>query len=169
MTRGAQLEPSFWKDKSVVVTGGTGFLGRAVIMRLLEGVGASARATRGSSEHDLRDAAAAREAVSGADVVIHLAARVGGIGYNRRNPAPLRRTTSSWPQRLRRRARRGREARHGRHASAPTRSSPRCRSRRTNLERLSRGANAPYGLAKRCCSVARRTYRRQTASTASCR
>lgn len=87
MTRGAQLEPSFWKDKSVVVTGGTGFLGRAV-MRLLEGAGANARATR-SSEHDLRDAAAARDALAGAQVVINLAARVGGIGYNRRNPAPL--------------------------------------------------------------------------------
>ena len=27
--------------------------------------------------------------VDGAEVVVHLAARVGGIGYNRRNPAPL--------------------------------------------------------------------------------
>ncbi len=87
MTRGAQLEPSFWKGKSVVVTGGTGFLGRAVV-RLLEGVGANVRATR-SSEHDLRDAAAARDALADAQVVINLAARVGGIGYNRRNPAPL--------------------------------------------------------------------------------
>jgi len=42
-----------------------------------------------SSDHDLRDADAAREAVEGAGVVIHLAARVGGIGFNRRNPAPL--------------------------------------------------------------------------------
>ena len=42
-----------------------------------------------SSEHDLRVPEAARGAVEGAEVVIHLAARVGGIGFNRRNPAPL--------------------------------------------------------------------------------
>jgi len=42
-----------------------------------------------SSEYDLRDPAACRQALDGAQVVIHLAARVGGIGFNRRNPAPL--------------------------------------------------------------------------------
>jgi len=42
-----------------------------------------------SADHDLRDPAAARAAVDGAEIVIHLAARVGGIGFNRRNPAPL--------------------------------------------------------------------------------
>jgi GDP-L-fucose synthase len=42
-----------------------------------------------SREHDLRDPAATRAAVGGAEVVVHLAANVGGIGYNRRNPAPL--------------------------------------------------------------------------------
>jgi GDP-L-fucose synthase len=42
-----------------------------------------------SAEYDLRDAAATRAALEGAEVVIHLAARVGGIGFNRRNPAPL--------------------------------------------------------------------------------
>jgi GDP-L-fucose synthase len=71
----------------VVVTGGGGFLGRAVVSRL-EHVGADVKVVR-SSEHDLRDAAAAREAVDGAEIVIHLAARVGGIGFNRRNPGPL--------------------------------------------------------------------------------
>jgi GDP-L-fucose synthase len=42
-----------------------------------------------SADHELRDPAAARAAVDGAEIVIHLAARVGGIGFNRRNPAPL--------------------------------------------------------------------------------
>jgi GDP-L-fucose synthase len=42
-----------------------------------------------SAEHDLRDPAATRAAVEGAEIVMHLAARVGGIGFNRRNPAPL--------------------------------------------------------------------------------
>jgi GDP-L-fucose synthase len=57
-------------------------------VRLLEQLGADVRATR-SEEHDLRDAAAARQALDGAQVVLHLAARVGGIGFNRRNPGPL--------------------------------------------------------------------------------
>jgi GDP-L-fucose synthase len=77
----------FWSGRAVVVTGGAGFLGRAVV-RDLEQLDADVRVTR-SSEHDLRDAGATRAAVDGAQVVIHLAARVGGIGFNRRNPAPL--------------------------------------------------------------------------------
>jgi GDP-L-fucose synthase len=82
-------EPSreFWNGKSVVVTGGAGFLGKHVTARL-EDLGAEVRIPL-SSEYDLRDSAAARAAVDGAQVVIHLAARVGGIGFNRRNPAPL--------------------------------------------------------------------------------
>jgi GDP-L-fucose synthase len=77
----------FWQGTSVVVTGGAGFLGGAVMTRLAA-LGADARLVR-SAEHDLRDPAATRAAVDGAEVVIHLAARVGGIGFNRRNPAPL--------------------------------------------------------------------------------
>lgn len=76
-----------WNGRSVAVTGGAGFLGR-VLVRQLEDASAEVRVVR-SAEHDLRDAAAARDAVSGADTVFHLAARVGGIGFNRRNPAPL--------------------------------------------------------------------------------
>src|SRR5438094_10020145 len=79
--------PSFWHERRVTVTGGAGFLGTAVV-RDLEALGAQVSAVR-SSDHDLRDAGAAREAVEGAEVVIHLAARVGGIGFNRCNPALL--------------------------------------------------------------------------------
>jgi GDP-L-fucose synthase len=70
-----------------MVTGGAGFLGSAVV-HLLGELGAYVRVIR-SSEHDLRDPDAARDAVGGAEIVLHLAARVGGIGFNRRNPAPL--------------------------------------------------------------------------------
>jgi GDP-L-fucose synthase len=77
----------FWQGTSVVVTGGAGFLGGAVMTRLAV-LGADARFVR-SAEHDLRDPAATRAAVEGAEIVVHLAARVGGIGFNRRNPAPL--------------------------------------------------------------------------------
>jgi GDP-L-fucose synthase len=80
-------DPAFWGQRSVVVTGGAGFLGR-VVVRDLEQLGADVRVVR-SAEYDLRDVADARAAVAGAEIVIHLAATVGGIGFNRRNPAPL--------------------------------------------------------------------------------
>jgi len=79
--------PRFWVGKNVVITGGAGFLGRPTV-KLLEELGAEVRVTR-SSEHDLRDPGACRDALEGGEIVIHLAARVGGIGFNRRNPAPL--------------------------------------------------------------------------------
>jgi GDP-L-fucose synthase len=71
----------------VVVTGGAGFLGKPTV-RMLEELGARLRVPR-SADQDLRDPVACRNALEGAQVVIHLAAKVGGIGYNRRNPAPL--------------------------------------------------------------------------------
>jgi GDP-L-fucose synthase len=83
----AETSAPFWSGKRVAVTGGAGFLGR-VVMRMLEEAGADARAIR-SAEHDLRDRAATFEALKGAQIVLHLAANVGGIGYNRRNPGPL--------------------------------------------------------------------------------
>jgi GDP-L-fucose synthase len=76
-----------WSGRRVVVTGGAGFLGQAVVRMLAERQ--VELSVPSSSEFDLRDPAAAREALAGAQVVIHLAARVGGIGFNLRNPGPL--------------------------------------------------------------------------------
>jgi GDP-L-fucose synthase len=83
----ASPEPGFWSGKSVVVTGGAGFLGRRVVA-MLEDLGADVTVVR-SAEHDLRDRAACFDALRGGQIVVHLAANVGGIGYNRRNPGPL--------------------------------------------------------------------------------
>jgi len=83
----SQPSEQFWSGRQVVVTGGAGFVGGAIV-RDLEAVGAEVSVVR-SAQHDLRDPAAARAAVDGAQIVIHLAANVGGIGFNRRNPAPL--------------------------------------------------------------------------------
>ncbi len=82
-------EPSgsgFWKGKRVTVTGGRGFLGRNVV-RLVEALGANIT-TFSSSEYDLtRQADVARVYEDQRpEIVIHLAARVGGIGANRDNP-----------------------------------------------------------------------------------
>jgi GDP-L-fucose synthase len=85
--QGGAPEPGFWAGRSVVVTGGGGFLGRPTV-EMLTAVGADVRAPR-SADFDLRERGAASEALAGAEVVLHLAANVGGIGYNRRNPGPL--------------------------------------------------------------------------------
>lgn len=83
----ARPSPDHWRDRAVTVTGGAGFLGKAMAGQLEE-AGAVVDVVR-SRDFDLRDADACRRALSGADTVFHLAARVGGIGFNRRNPGPL--------------------------------------------------------------------------------
>jgi len=83
----AQPSPKFWEGRPVTVTGGGGFLG-APTVRMLESVGAQVDVPR-SGEYDLRDPDVCRRALAGAEIVFHLAANVGGIGYNLRNPAPL--------------------------------------------------------------------------------
>ena len=79
----------FWTDRSVVVTGGAGFLGRVVVEKL-RALGAVVDVPR-SAEYDLTQPGVAEQLL--ADItpshVIHLAARVGGIGYNQVAPAPL--------------------------------------------------------------------------------
>jgi GDP-L-fucose synthase len=79
----------FWADRRVLVTGGRGFLGRAVVARL-DAAGATTIVVP-SSETDLRDRTATAElfAATRPNLVIHLAARVGGIGYNQVHPAEL--------------------------------------------------------------------------------
>jgi len=79
----------FWTDRRVLVTGGSGFLGRVVVQRLRD-AGADVVAPR-RAEYDLTDPVQTDAAVAAVrpDEVIHLAARVGGIGYNRAEPASL--------------------------------------------------------------------------------
>jgi len=79
-------DPKFWKGKRVTVTGGRGFLGRPVV-RLVEEAGAQV-STFSSSEYDLTRQADVARMYSDfrPELVIHLAARVGGIGANLDNP-----------------------------------------------------------------------------------
>src|SRR3989442_15384644 len=72
----------------VVVSGGGGFLGTQVVS-WLRGHGARDIGVPRKRELDLVDRQASRQAVQGADTVIHLAAKVGGIGFNRENPGEL--------------------------------------------------------------------------------
>jgi GDP-L-fucose synthase len=73
--------------KRVLVTGGGGFLGQAVVRRLAEAGPAEVVVLR-SRDYDLRHRADIDRAIADArpDVIIHLAAVVGGIGANRENP-----------------------------------------------------------------------------------
>ncbi len=78
---------TFWSSRRVLVTGGAGFLGTAVRKRL-DAAGASDLFVPRSAVHDLRtrEGVAAALAEARPDLVIHLAAVVGGIGANRENP-----------------------------------------------------------------------------------
>jgi GDP-L-fucose synthase len=76
------------EQTKVVVTGGAGFLGSHVVRRLDMGRKYQITVPR-SSQYDLRERDACRRIVAGQDMVIHLAARVGGIGFNRERPAEL--------------------------------------------------------------------------------
>jgi GDP-L-fucose synthase len=79
----------FWAGRRVVVTGGTGFLGRRVVARLAAR-GADVMAPR-SADYDLTRPGAADDMLADhtPSHVVHLAARVGGIGFNQAEPAPL--------------------------------------------------------------------------------
>jgi len=76
-----------WQDQRVIVTGGGGFLGRAVV-DLLNQRGCCEVFVPRSQEYDLRKQEAIQRLLNETrpDMVIHLAAMVGGIGANQENP-----------------------------------------------------------------------------------
>lgn len=80
--------PDRFANRRIVVTGGAGFLGSRVVAELKRH-GATDILVPRSTSMDLMDRDNCRKAVAGADLVIHMAAKVGGIGFNRENPATL--------------------------------------------------------------------------------
>lgn len=80
---------SFWEGKRVLVTGGAGFIGRAVVDNLIQkrGVGSEDIIVPRSRDCDLRIYENCLKAVQDSQIVIHMAARTGGIAFSRSHPA----------------------------------------------------------------------------------
>ena len=165
----------FWRDKRVIVTGGAGFLGSFVVEKLQQRGAAEIIVPR-SSQYDLRDINAIRQLLhdvapksairnpqSAIDVVIHLAARVGGIGANRAHPAEFFYDTlmmsvpmfhESWQAGVGKFVAIGTVCAYPKYTPVPFKE-----------EDLWNGypeeTNAPYGLAKKMLLVQSQAYRQQ--------
>jgi GDP-L-fucose synthase len=153
----------FWHGKRVMVTGGNGFLGKNVVRKLRE---------RGADVHiadldcyDLRRLEDIRRALSDSrpHMVIHLAARVGGIGANRAHPAeffydnlmmsiPL--LHESWVAGVDKFVAMGTICCYPKFTPVPFREE-------TLWDGYPEETNAPYGLAKKMLLVQSQAYRQQ--------
>jgi GDP-L-fucose synthase len=152
------------RDQRVLLTGGHGFLGRWVTAALEErGVTSEQILAPRSRECDLRTWDACRAAVSGRDLVIHLAGRVGGIGFNRERPGELFYDNLMMGVQLIEAARRegvkkfvavGTVCAYPKHTPVPF-------SENSLWDGYPEETNAPYGLAKKMLLVQAQAYRQQ--------
>ncbi|OHA07065.1 MAG: GDP-fucose synthetase [Candidatus Sungbacteria bacterium RIFCSPLOWO2_01_FULL_47_10] len=150
--------------KKILVTGGAGFLGSFVVKKLLSrGVLKEHIFIPRSKEHDLRDREECKKVVDGRDIVIHLAAKVGGIGYNQSRPAELFYDNLVMGTELMEAAKNAEVEKFI--AAGTICSYPKFTTVPFREEDLWNGypeeTNAPYGLAKKMLSVQAAAYRSQ--------
>ncbi|MFI5117053.1 MAG: GDP-L-fucose synthase family protein [Terriglobales bacterium] len=154
----------FWKHYSVCVTGGAGFLGSHVVERL-QRAGCGSIFLPRSAEFDLRDPQAIGRMFDMAkpDMVIHLAAVVGGIGANRQNPGRYFYDNLMMGVQLMEAARLRRIEKFvavGTICSYP-RNTPVPFREESLWDGYPEETNAPYGLAKKMMLVQSQAYRQQ--------
>lgn len=150
-----------WNGRPVAITGGTGFLG-GHLTTWLEALGAEVRPL-GSADGDLRDPVACERVLAGAEVVFHLAAVVGGIGFNSRNGARLAHDNLLIGANVFEAARRlgtGKLVCAGSVCAYPADAAVPFREEAI-WDGYPEPSNAPYGLAKRMLLVLADTYRRE--------
>lgn len=154
----------FWSERRVAVTGGGGFLGSAVVARLREQGCGHVFVVR-SKDYDLRREEAIIRMLGDArpDLVIHLAAVVGGIGANRDNPGRFFYDNLIMGAQLMEQARLAAVAKLV--AIGTVCSYPKFAPVPFREEDLWNGypeeTNAPYGLAKKMLLVQSQAYRQQ--------
>jgi len=155
----------FWKDKQILLTGGAGFLGSHLVENLIQKRGVSKRqiVIPRSNGSDLRIWENCRKATENADIVIHLAARVGGIGFNQKYPATLFYDNIMMGAQLLEAARLEKVQKFVQVGTVC--SYPKCTPAPFKEENLWNGypeeTNAPYGIAKKALLVMAQAYRQQ--------
>jgi len=155
----------FWSGKKILVTGGAGFLGSFIVEKLLNEKMVSPENIKvpRSGTMDLRKWENCVEVVEDVEVVIHLAAKVGGIGFNRKYPATLFYDNAIMGIQLMEAARLGGVEKFV--AIGTVCAYPKYTPVPFREEDLWNGypeeTNAPYGLAKRMLLVQAQSYRKQ--------
>ena len=150
--------------KKILVTGGAGFLGSFVVQKLLErGVQKKNIFIPRSKDLDLRKYENCQKAVKNQDIVIHLAAIVGGIGYNQKIPGQMFYDNLIMGTQLMEAARQARVEKFiaiGTVCAYP-KNTPVPFAESMLWQGYPEETNAPYGLAKKMLLVQAQAYRQQ--------